>query len=368
MKLPALPLATVFAAVAAVAIAQDAVKPAAPAVSQLDGVKIKIDKPEVKEVRPDTTLLPTKQYVRYEGKTGPGKGKHVVLLSGDEEYRSEEAMPMLGRLLAERLGFKCTVLFAVDPDGTINPNNQASLPGSSALDSADLIIMSLRFRKWPDDDMERFAKAINRGVPVIGLRTSTHAFSGLKGEYAKFNKFGENYLGEEWISHWGSHKKEGTRAVLEPGADKDPIMTGVADIFGDTDVYEAYPPADAKILLRGMVTKTLDPTSEPASYQKKRATDKVEQDVNNPMMPIAWTLAVKNDAGNFMRTFCTTLGSATDLQNPGLRRLIVNVACAFTGLEVPAKVDVTPVGDFQATMYGFNGFKKGLRPEGFEAK
>ena len=75
------------------------------------------------------------------------QGKHVVLLSGDEEYRSEEAMPMLAKILSQRHGFKCTVLFALDPDGTINPNNQKSLADSTALDSADAIIFGLRDRK-----------------------------------------------------------------------------------------------------------------------------------------------------------------------------------------------------------------------------
>ena len=56
-----------------------------------------------------------KQWVVYEGKAGPGKGKHIVFISGDEEYRSEEALPMLAKILAERHGFKCTVLFAIDP-------------------------------------------------------------------------------------------------------------------------------------------------------------------------------------------------------------------------------------------------------------
>ena len=49
--------------------------------------------------------------VHYKGKAGPGKGKHVVLVSGDEEYRSEECLPMLGRILADHHGFDCTVLF-----------------------------------------------------------------------------------------------------------------------------------------------------------------------------------------------------------------------------------------------------------------
>ena len=42
------------------------------------------------------------------------RGKHVVLIAGDEEYRSEEAMPQLGKILAVHHGFKCTVLFSID--------------------------------------------------------------------------------------------------------------------------------------------------------------------------------------------------------------------------------------------------------------
>ena len=63
----------------------------------------------------------------YPVKPGPGNGKHVVFLSGDEEYRSEEGLPMLAKILSQRHGFKTTVLFSLDPDGTINPKNGASL-------------------------------------------------------------------------------------------------------------------------------------------------------------------------------------------------------------------------------------------------
>ena len=46
-----------------------------------------------------------KTWLQFEGKSGPGKGKHIVLVSGDDEYRSEEGMPMLGKLLAEHYIF-----------------------------------------------------------------------------------------------------------------------------------------------------------------------------------------------------------------------------------------------------------------------
>jgi len=306
------------------------------------------------------------QTIGFDGKAGPGKGKHIVLLSGDEEYRSEEGLPQLARILSERHGFKTTVVFAINKQsGEVDPNTPDNAPGIEALDSADLCIMLTRFRRWPDAQMKHFADYLAAGKPVIGLRTSTHAFSGIKGGYESFNQFGKNVLGEGWVSHWGKHKSEATRGVIEPSAKNDPILRGVSDIFGTTDVYEAHPPADAKILVRGQVLKGMTSDAAPADYRKPRSTDKQEQGVNDPMMPIVWTREVKNASGTTNKTFCTTMGAATDLTNEGLRRMIVNAAYAFTGLDVPAKANVELVGDYQPTFYGFNGYKKGQKPADF---
>src|SRR5262249_21500343 len=116
-------------------------------------------------------------WVIYDGFDGPGKGKHIVLISGDEEYRSEEALPQLGKILAKHHGFKCTVLFAIDPkDGTINPN-VSNIPGLEALKSADLLVIFLRFRDLPDEQMKYLVDYIESGKPIVGLRTATHAFT-----------------------------------------------------------------------------------------------------------------------------------------------------------------------------------------------
>jgi len=307
-------------------------------------------------------------WVEYAPKPGPGAGQHIVFLAGDEEYRSEEALPQLAKILSQRHGFKCTVLFSVDTNGFINPDAGGSLSNPRALDSADAIVMSLRFRHWDDRTTGHFAQALDRGVPIIALRTSTHAFSGIPKEspYAKWNYgnkggFGKQVLGETWVTHWGVHKKEATRGVIEASAKNEAILRGVEDVFGDTDVYEAAPPADAKILLRGQVLKGMKPTDEPADYKKKTVA-KVEQGVNDPMMPVAWTREVKNDAGKVNKILCTTMGSATDLQNEGMRRLVVNGVYWGLGLDVPAKANVEIVGEFKPTMYGFKGYIKGVKP------
>ena len=311
--------------------------------------------------------------ISYPVKDGPGKGKHVVLLTGDEEYRGEEGLPMLAKILSQRHGFRTTVLFSLDPDGTINPKNTQSLSNSSALDSADAIVMLLRFRNWPDEDMARFEKRLNAGVPIVALRTSTHAFNGLpKGSrwetwnYNNQGGFGKRVLGETWLTHWGRHKVEATRGAIEETQRAHPVLRGVQDIFGDTDVYEAYPPADATVLVRGLVLKTLAPDSPPADYRKRRATDKQEQGVNDPPMPVVWTRLHKNDAGTTNRILTSTLGSATDLENEGLRRLVVNGIYWGLGMEVPARADVAYVDEYIPSFYGFEGFRKGLRPSDFE--
>lgn len=303
-------------------------------------------------------------WVEFSAGKGTGQGKHIVLLSGDEEYRSEEGLPMLARLLSEHHGFRCTVLFAIDPKtGEIDPNNQASLPGSEALESADAIVMLTRFRAWPDEAMKRFVGAYEAGKPIIGLRTCTHPFQFPAGSpFTRFNKFGENIFGEEWVSHWGKHKFEATRGTIEPAAKDNPILRGVTNVFGDTDVYEAYPPADATILMRGEVLSGMKPDSPPASYRKKRSSDGQEQDVNGPPMPIAWTRIHQNNVGNTNRVFCTTMGAATDLENEGLRQLVVNAVFWGLDIDVPEKANVDIVGNFEPTAYGFDGYVKSRRP------
>jgi type 1 glutamine amidotransferase len=302
-----------------------------------------------------------KDWVEYPAGEGPGKGRHVVLIAGDEEYRSEEGMPMLGKILSQHHGFRCTVLFSVS-DGVIDPNAQTSLTNPVALDSADAIVMLTRFRKWPDETMTKFDAAMKRGVPVVGLRTSTHAFQLPKtSAFVSYNSFGKDVLGEKWVSHWGKHKVEAGKGVIETANASHPTLQGVTDVFFDSDVYEAAPPADAKILMRGQVLTGMKPSDPPAQYTKKRA-DGGEQDINTPMMPIAWTRELKTPDGKPHKIFTTTTGAATDLANEDLRRLIINGVFWALGLDVPAKANADTVGSYQPIMYGFNTFRKGAKP------
>ncbi|QVL34789.1 hypothetical protein KIH39_13030 [Telmatocola sphagniphila] len=299
--------------------------------------------------------------VVYPAKDGPGKGKHLVFLAGDEEYRSEEGLPMLAKILSQRHGFKCTVVFAVDDKGFIDPNKSASISAPDALDTADGIIMGLRFRRYPDSAMKHFEDAYLRGIPIIGLRTSTHAFAGLKGTYASYNNFGRNVLGENWVNHWGDNHRYATKGIIEESAKGEKILNGVEHVFGDSGTYETHPQPDSKILLRGQVVNGLKPSDPPATHKRKATTG--EQPVNEPMMAIAWTRIPQNPAGKENKVFCTTMGAATDLENEDLRRLVVNAVYWGHNLEIPAKADVNYVDPYKPKTYAFNGFRRGIKPE-----
>ncbi len=303
--------------------------------------------------------------ITYEAKPGSGAGRHLVFLTGDEEYRSEEGLPMLAKILSQRHGFKCTVLFALDPDGTINPDNNTSIPGVEALDMADGIVMGLRFRQWPDAAMKTFAAAVARGVPIVALRTSTHAFrfpANHPSTYKHFNDFGREVLGENWVSHWGANRKGATRGVIEPGAENDPILRGVSEVFGDSGVYETNPVAGSKILLRGYVLKGMNPKDDVDSYKKTRKADNVEQGINDPAMPVAWTRIHTPATGKPNRVFCTTLGAGTDLANEGFRRLVINGVLWGMNLDIPARTDVRYVDPYEPTAYAFKGYRRGITP------
>lgn len=305
-------------------------------------------------------------WVEYEGKEGPGKGKHIVLISGDDEYRSEEALPMLGKLLAVRHGFKCTVLFPINPkDGTITPDFQTNIPGMDKLDDADLIIIALRFRELPDSDMKHFDKYVNSGKPIIGLRTATHSFAYSRNKQSPFARysfnsgkwkggFGQQVLGDTWISHHGSHGRESTRGVINPKHADHPILTGVEDIWGPTDVYgiRNLPPT-ANVLVHGQVLSGMKPNDKPVEGKK-----------NDPMMPLVWTKSYTGESGKASKIVCTTMGASVDLESAGLRRIVVNAAYWCTGLEDKIKPDssVDYVGEYKPTFFGFGKFKRGVRP------
>ncbi|MFM2297680.1 MAG: hypothetical protein RL117_1387, partial [Verrucomicrobiota bacterium] len=270
------------------------------------------------------SMASAQDWLSLPAKAGTANGKRIVLLSGDEEYRSEESCPMLAKILSQKYGYDCVVLFSINPDGGyIDSNYQKNIPGTEALKSADLMIIGTRFRQLPDDQLANIAAFLNAGKPVMGFRTATHAFTGgAKTGNFEWSKFGLNILGEQWVSHHGDHKKQGTRSVVEADHAKHAVLSSVGQIFGTTDVYGVanLDQKAATVLLRGAVTESLNPLSKNIDGPK-----------NNPMMPIAWLREYTAPNGTTKgKAFCTTMGAATDFADENLRRLFINVVHHLT--------------------------------------
>jgi len=323
------------------------------------------------------------QWINLEGNTAIRKQKKVVLLSGDEEYRSEEVLPQMAQILSHHHGFDCTVLFAQDPakTGIIDPNYVNNIPGLEALENADLMILFIRFRELPDEQMEYFQNYLIKGKPIIGMRTATHAFNILDslsqwkhwgnyydGELEDWEGgFGKKILGANWHTHHGHHKYQSTRGVLASESKNHPMLRNIdcTKIWGPTDVY-GHPlplPGDAQILVLGQVIDS-------ESFDKKdllfgmKSTDQIIATVNNaakekynpndPMMPIVWTKSYQIENGKKGKTITSTIGASTDYLNEELRRLLVNAVYHLLDLPIPENTKATLVGDYKPTQFNFH--------------
>jgi len=298
----------------------------------------------------------------YDGDVGPGKGKHLVFIASDHEYRSEESLPALARILAKRHGFKCTVLFGVDENGVIKPG-ESNVPGLEALDSADLMVLFARFQNWPAEQMQHFVDYLKRGGPIVGLRTATHAFkipadspfarysNGYIGDEFK-DGFGRQILGEKWAGHYGTNHRQSTRLDIVPAKAGHPILRGVQAMWVQCGGYNADPLAPSEVLAMAQPLLGMEPDAPPDPQRKP--------------VPGAWTRSYCGESGKAGRVFTSTYGASNDLENEGYRRMLVNACFWAVGLEGEIKpdADVSFVGPYNATWCKGRGVRKaGLKPQ-----
>ena len=313
----------------------------------------------------------------YEGGEGIGKGKHIVFIANDHEYRSEQTCPQLAKILAKHHGFRCTVLFGVDEDGAIQAGAK-SVPGMEALKDADLLFFFTRFMNLPDDQADLLVDYFERGGPVVGVRTSTHCFNGQKGKWEKlnFNYRGEDYhggLGEQvfgntWEkvkgqSHYGSNHQMGSRITPVAGSEGNPIVRGVQQIHGYSGAYKSQPPSDAIPLLEVQVLNTFGPS------------DDINTD--RPLVNAGWTrdaYMAPSGEKKQARVVYASFGASEDLLSEDARRFLVN-ACLWAGGwedNITADLDVSIVGEYAPSPYSSGAFfYEGVKPmdlAGFDSR
>jgi type 1 glutamine amidotransferase len=297
----------------------------------------------------------------YQGDAGPGHGKYIVFLASDHEYRAEESCPALARILAKHHGFKCTVVFGVDKDGFIEAGS-SRVSGLDALEKADLFVIFARFLNLPDDEMAHVVSYLDRGGPVVGLRTSSHAFKIPAGaKYAKYdfkskaegyeNGFGHQILGNTWVGHYGTNHKQGTRVTTVPEQRGNVVLTGVGEsAFCHAGAYVGRAAPDFTVLAMSQPLVSMDPGAEP--------------DAAKAPMPCTWTRHYAAKDGSKHRVFHSTQGASEDIADPNYRRLILNGILWAAGMEkdIRADMDVSFVGPYKPGTFSFGGEAKGVKP------
>ena len=310
------------------------------------------------------------KWLTYPGETGPGKGKHIVLIAADQEYRSEQSMPMMAGILAKHHGFDCTVLFGVNDQGLVDPTmpvypkkgeeaafKSHSIDGLEHLEKADLVIFFLRLLTLPEKQQTLIVNYLDSGKPIIGLRTANHGFRRplpytIDGKRVRFG----DLLGGAFRGHHGNWHRDSTRGDLGEAMKDHPILTGVRDIWGPSDVYRTY--KEGGNLQEGCT----------ALVYGQPLIGREQNGASNPKkkpLPVAWFKHWRTSDGQSARVFQSTMGSAKDLENPGLRRLIVNAAYWGMGLEkeINAGSSVDYTGEYNPLPSGFNYEKLGAVPQ-----
>ncbi len=316
--------------------------------------------------------------ITYEPGEGAGRGKHIVFVCGEWEYRCEESLPMLAKILAKRHGFRTTVLFSTNKNsGVVDPNVKDNIPGLSLLKNADMMVVFAMDLELPDEQMKHFVEFLETGKPVFGIRCTLLSFRYNRNKESPYTHFdfrrkggyAPALFGESWKGHYGRHGKESTRGLRSGLNEKHPVLRGVHDVWGPTDVYRVTKlPADATVLMYGQVLTGMNP-DDPPNRQKA-------------VMPMVWTREIKRDTGRagtsgsagarrtgkVSRVVVSTIGASQDMESEDLRRLYVNAVYWAVGLEskIPARADVSCVGgDWKASPFGRGKFHKGLMPRDF---
>jgi len=305
------------------------------------------------------------KWLIYPGGEGPGAGKHIVLIAADQEYRSEYSMPMLARLLAKHHGFHCTVLFSLNKDGDVDPTQKNrhddktmthDIPGLEHLETCDLLILFSRLVSLPPDQLQHFYNYLDSGKPIVGIRTANHGFIGF--DYlkngAKIN-CGEDVLGGSFRSHHGRWQQDSTRGIVVDENKSHPILRGVNDIWGTSDVYRTYPEGGS--LPEGCLALV-----DGQPLVGRNHDDAVNAELEP--LPVAWVKTWTGNTGRTARVFHVTMGSAKDFQSEGLRRLTVNAASWCLGMEdtIDATSNMAIVGDYDPPDSGFHYSELNISP------
>lgn len=217
---------------------------------------------------------------------------HVVFIIGEREYETKTTLPEFAHSELEYRGIRSTFVHAKSDD----PNN---FPGIEAIKEADLILISVRRRTPPKEQLDLIRRHLEAGKPLVGIRTASHAFDAKlpDAKHASWATFDRDILGAHYQNHYG-HKPQDPPNVIRKLDTSHPVLTGI--------------PATAFAVTSSLYkSRDLAETVTPLLVGEVKGISEVE--------PVAWVNTAQN-----RRVFYTSLGSPDDFKLPAFRRLLLN--------------------------------------------
>ncbi len=230
-----------------------------------------------------------------------GAAKRVVLMIGEDEYKTWETLPAFAEQELTPRGYAVRVIHS-------DPADKHNFPGLiEALKDADLLVVSVRRRSPPREQLDAIRRHLEAGKSLIGIRTASHAFA-VRGadqealashpDRAEWTEFDREVLGGNYTGHHGEGPS--TNVLPAPDAPLDhPIRVGLAG-GGWSSVASLYRTGplspDAQTLLLGLIP-------------------------GQPIQPLAWTRLYGDRRA---RIFYTSLGHESDFADSAFRQLLVN--------------------------------------------
>ena len=147
------------------------------------------------------------------------------MVIGEDEYKTELTLPAFARQDLEPRGFQVRFVHA-------DPADKNKFPGlAQAVAGSDLVLISIRRRTPPNEQLDAIRAHLAAGKPLVGIRTASHAFAvrdqntPLASGATTWPEFDPEVLGGHYTGHHGAGPKVATAAA--PGAERHPILRGV---------------------------------------------------------------------------------------------------------------------------------------------
>jgi nicotinamidase-related amidase len=156
----------------------------------------------------------------------------VAFVVADNEYHANQSLPDFAHDLLLTAGVNCE--FALGKP-TVTGDGIHNIENLQILNDADLAVIFVRRRALPSEQMGLIKEFVNKGKPVLGIRTASHAFDAQKnvpateqvsGQLAQWPEFDREVLGGNYQGHYGN-MKEGIVFALAPGMENHPILKGI---------------------------------------------------------------------------------------------------------------------------------------------